>query len=264
MNLIIDFNNAVHRARAGFQRGEHSITYTFMLMLRKMVSTFKPDRVYVVKEGKARARREMFSEYKSNRGSAGDDFWRQHGEILSLLSNLPVHVIRHPERECDDTIAHICRNMHGNEECIIISSDSDFTQLLETSNDRVKLYNPIKELYVEPTQYDYVSWKSLVGDGSDNIPGFPGIGPKRAEKILSTETGLEEFLSADPARRELYERNKTLITFELIEEGIEHTSPNPLQGWDELKSSLISFGFNSIVSDKSWQKFMDSFSSIGG
>jgi 5'-3' exonuclease len=260
MNLIVDFNNTVHRARAGFQRGENSIVYTFMLMLKKMVSNFRPHRVYIVKEGKARKRREMFEDYKANRESAGDDFWRQHSKIVELLSKTPVHIIRHPERECDDTIAHICRELHEDEECTIISSDSDFIQLLSADTQRIKLYNPIKESYVEHTHYDYVSWKSLVGDGSDNIPGFPGIGPKRAEKLLSTPETLEIFL-AQQNNREIYERNLKLITFETIEGDLEHTLP--ATDWVELRESLTNLGFNSIVNDKSWSKFVQAFSTIG-
>lgn len=259
LNLIIDFNNAVHRARAGFSRGEHHVTYTFMLMLRKMVSNFKPDRVYIVKEGKARARRELFEEYKANRESAPDDFWRQHSEILDLVSHMPVHVIRHPERECDDTIAHLCKVAHSREECVIISSDSDFIQLLDTSSDRVKLYNPIKDEYVQPVIYNYVEWKALVGDGSDNIPGFKGIGPKRAEKLLSDPSLLEEFLS-DGDKKNLFERNISLIQFEKIESGLEHSLPS--HDWDGLKNKLSQYNFNSIISDKSWKKFIESFSTI--
>lgn len=260
-NLIVDFNNTVHRARAGFQRGENSVTFTFMLMLRKMINQFKPDRVYIVKEGKARARRELFAEYKANRESAGDDFWRQHGQILELLSKMPVHIVRHPERECDDTIAHICNSLRKDEECVIISSDSDFIQLLKHDDDRVKLFNPIKEIWVESTPYDYVTWKSLVGDGSDNIPGFKGIGPKRAEKILASDQTLKDFLS-EGNNQEIFNRNFTLIRFEDIDGNLEHVEPS--NDWDGLKLSLTSLGFNSIVSDKAWSKFVESFSVIGG
>lgn len=261
MNLIIDFNNTVHRARAGFNRGDHSITFTFMLMLRKMMNQFKPHRVYIVKEGKARARRELFTEYKAQRESAGDDFWRQHGEILNLLSHMPVHIIRHPERECDDTIAHICKVMRKEEQCVIISSDTDFIQLLEPGDSRVALFNPVKEKWIDPTDYDYVAWKSLTGDGSDNIPGFKGVGPKRAEKFMTDPESLKEFLSKDN-NRDIFERNMTLIRFEKIENGLEHSEPK--RDWDTLKRSLESFGFSSIVSDKSWPKFVESFSTIGG
>jgi len=226
-----------------------------------MMNQFKPNRVYIVKEGKARARRELFSEYKAQRESAGDDFWRQHAEILGLLAHMPVHVIRHPERECDDTIAHICKVMRKDEQCIIISSDSDFTQLLEQGDSRVTLFNPVKEKWIDPTDYDYVAWKSLTGDGSDNIPGFKGVGPKRAEKFMTDPESLEEFLSKDD-NKQIFERNMTLIRFEEIDGGLEHSTPNT--NWDALKRSLEHFGFSSIISDKSWPKFVESFSTIGG
>lgn len=259
MNLIIDFNNAVHRARAGMRFGDNSITYTFMLMIRKMVDQFKPKRVYIVREGKAVARREMFSEYKSQRTSPGDDFWRQHAKILELLAKMPVIIIKHPERECDDTIAHIVNVIRKDEECVIISSDSDFTQLLRVGNDRVKLYNPIKKLYVEPTSYDYLQWKSLVGDTSDNIPGFRGVGPKRAEKILSSEVSLEDFLS-EGDNREIFQRNVSLIQFETITHGLDITEKKV--DWDGFRSEIESLGFKSICDDKPWKKFVESFSTI--
>jgi DNA polymerase-1 len=261
MNLIVDFNNTVHRARAGFSRGEHHVTYTFMLMLKKMAVTFKPSRLYIVKEGKARARRELFEEYKANRESAGDDFWRQHSEILELLALMPVNILRHAERECDDTIAHICEVIRKDEECIIVSSDSDFTQLLKVDNDRVKLYNPIKDAYVSATPYDYVEWKALVGDGSDNIPGFKGIGPKRAEKLLLTPGALESFLN-EGDNKAFFNRNTTLIRFEKIDVGLE--SKEPSSEWEALKEKLTAYNFNSIINDKNWKKFVESFSTIVG
>jgi DNA polymerase-1 len=174
---------------------------------------------------------------------------------------MPVHVIRHPERECDDTIAHICKVMRKDEQCVIISSDSDFIQLLETGDNRVALFNPVKEKWIDPTDYDYVAWKSLTGDGSDNIPGFKGVGPKRAEKFMTDPQSLEEFLLKDD-NKQIFERNMTLIRFEEIDGGLEHSTPNT--NWDMLKQALESFGFSSIISDKSWPKFVESFSTIGG
>lgn len=260
MNLVVDFNNAVHRARAGMRFGENSITYTFMLMIRKMVEQFSPSRVYIVREGKAIARKEMFSEYKSQRTSPGDDFWRQHSKILELLSKMPVVIIKHPERECDDTIAHIVNVIRKNEECVVVSSDSDFTQLLSMNDDRVKLYNPIKKSYVEPTHYDYVYWKSLVGDSSDNIPGFRGVGPKKAEKILSSESTLKEFLS-EGDNKKIFDRNISLIRFEDIDSGLDIGEKKV--DWEGFREEIQSLGFKSICDDKPWKKFVESFSTIG-
>jgi len=257
--LVIDFNNMVHRARAGFSKGDHAITYTFFLMLRKTVEKFSPSRVYIVKEGRPQRRHDAFGEYKANRSSAGDDFWRQHGDIVSILTTMPVEIVRHPQRECDDTIAHLVRNVHKDESCVIVSTDTDFIQLLTHGDERIRLWNPGKEVWVQPFACDYVRWKSLVGDGSDNIPGFKGVGGKTAEKLINDESRLNEFLS-EPGRREQYERNLFLIAFHEIEDELERTPTNP--EWTTTRTAFIERGFWSIANDKSWQKYTNTFNTI--
>lgn len=257
--LCIDFNNMVHRARAGFGKGDDSITYTFMLIFRKAVETFGPSRVYIVKEGRPLKRHAMFTEYKAGRASSGDDFWRQHSDILGVMSNLPVHIVRHPERECDDVIAHLANHVHRDENVIIISTDSDFTQLLVPDSDRVKLWNPVKDMWIEATPYDYVAWKSLVGDGSDGIPGFKGIGGKTAIKLLGDAQKLSEFLAVDN-RHEVFDRNLALIMFEPIDDVIEHYTGS--LNTESIRSFFESKGFSSLLKDGPWNKFVNTFANI--
>jgi len=257
--LLIDFNNMVHRARAGFGKGDDSITYTFMLIFRKAVETFDPSRVYIVKEGRPLKRHETFSDYKAGRASSGDDFWRQHGDILNVMSRLPVHIIRHPERECDDVIAHLTNHVHANDPIVIVSTDSDFTQLLVPDDERVKLWNPVKDRWIDATPYDYVMWKSLVGDGSDGIPGFKGIGGKTAVKLLEDNRKLTAFL-AEEGRSDIFHRNMSLITFEPIDDGLEHTS-GTMDSW-AIKTFFESKGFASLLKDGPWNKFVNTFANL--
>lgn len=258
--LVIDFNNMVHRARSGFSRGEHSITYTFLLMFRKTIERFSPSRVYVVKEGRPQHRHDALAEYKANRSSAGDFFWRQHGDILEMLSKMPVSIVRHPQREADDTIAHIVRVVHAEDPCVVVSTDTDFIQLLSGEDvSRIRLWNPTKDAWVEPFACDYVKWKSLTGDGSDNIPGFKGVGAKTAEKLINDPKRLEEFLSA-PDAREKWMRNQFLISFAPIDDGLEWTETQT--DWDSLRALLNERGFESLTGDKPWKKYTNTFSSL--
>ena len=259
--LVIDFNNMVHRARAGFggDKGENTITYTFFTMFRKTVETFDPSRVYIVKEGRPQERKDAFAEYKAGRTSPGDDFWRQHSDIVEILGMMPVHIVRHPHRECDDTIAHLVRNVHSEEPCVVVSSDTDFIQLLTPGNDRIRLWNPIRKVWIEPVAYDYVMWKSLTGDGSDGIPGFKGIGGKTAEKLLSNPTKLDAFLS-EGDNRQIFERNRFLISFLPIEDELEAKYPS--NQWEQVRTAFISRGFWSIANDKSWNKFTNTFREV--
>ena len=257
--LLIDFNNMVHRARAGFGRGPHAITYTFLLMLRKTVEKFSPGKLYIVKEGRPQRRHDTFGEYKTNRSSAGDDFWRQHSEICEILAKMPVSIVRHPLRECDDTIAHLARVTHLDDECIIVSTDTDFIQLLSPESGRIRLWNPIKESWVSPCNYSYVDWKSLVGDGSDNIPGFKGVGGKTAEKLLANQQKLEEFLQ-QPGHRDKFLMNRDLISFHEIHDELDSFEDDT--DWDATRARLTEMGFQSIVSDKSWNKYINTFSTL--
>ena len=259
MNLVIDLANMVHRARSGFQRGENSISFMFSRMFRATVEKFDPDRVYVVLEGKPISRKAALAEYKATRSSPGDDFWRQQADILGILHNLPVWIFRHPQEECDDVIGHIVNEVHKEEECVIVSSDSDFTQLLSTTSDRVRLWNPVKEIWVQAVPYDYVSWKSLTGDSTDGVPGFKGIGGKTAEKIVTTPGKLEEFLEKDN-NREIYNRNYGLISFHKIYEGLEIKHPS--FDVEALHQDFERLGFKSILVEKSWKKFVDTFQNL--
>ena len=259
MNLVIDLANMVHRARAGFQRGENSISFMFSRMFRAAVEKFDPTRVYVVLEGKPVSRKEALAEYKATRSSPGDDFWRQHADVLGILQNLPVWIIRHPHEECDDVIGHIVSDIRKDEECIIISSDSDFTQLLKVGDERVRLWNPVKEIWVQAVPYDYVSWKSLTGDSTDGVPGFKGIGGKTAEKIVTTPGKLEDFLEKSN-NREIYNRNYGLISFHKIYEGLQIKSPS--SNFEEVRNDFERLGFKSILVEKSWKKYVDTFQNL--
>lgn len=259
--LVIDQANMVHRARAGFDRGPHSITYTYLLMLRKTISLIKPDKVYIVKEGKPIARKETFSGYKSGRSSPGDDFWRQFDDILRILDTFPVTIIRHPLREADDTIAYIVNKIHFEDECVVSSTDTDFIQLLRHGDDRVKLWNPKKEVYVEAPLYDYVKWKSIVGDSSDAIPGFKGIGAKTAEKMLMHPDKLQEFLSRD-GNMEKYDRNFYLISFHGIEDQENLEISGPKTNWDSVRSLFEERNFKSLLKDKPWNRFVSTFENL--
>lgn len=258
--LIIDFNNAVHRARAGFNKGDHSITFTFFQSLRKLVENFNPFKIFIVKEGRPQVRHDLLDTYKANRTSAGDDFWRQHSDILKILSAMPVTIVRHPFRECDDTIAHVARNLNEDEECVIISTDTDFIQLLNANN-RIRLFNPVKDVWVEQFSADYVMWKSLVGDGSDNIPGFQGVGGKTAMKLLNDPKRLKDFLSVED-RQEKFDRNIKLISFQSIDnvDELEYTSVSP--DWNVVNQEFTIREFKSLINPKYWQKYVNTFSNV--
>lgn len=270
--LCIDFMNLAHRARSGFLAGPAPVVYNFFRQFKSLVDKFKPSRIYVVLEGKPVERYELHKDYKANRKVALDDprraelekFFKQKDEILDLLGRFPVCIVRHPTFECDDTIANLATKSWHNVPWTIVSSDSDFTQLLG-ENKHVSVWNPVKKEYVAATEYDYVTWKALRGDSTDNIPGVPGCGDVTALKLVNDPDALAEYLS-DPARADVFARNYELIGFKQWseEDRMKMTSFVGTKDWSIVRDRFDKYGFKSITNDESWQKFVVSFDGLWG
>ena len=138
---------------------------------------------------------------------------------------------------------------------------SDFIQLYNACTN-VSLYNPIKKKFVPHPGFDYVTWKSLKGDGSDNISGFYGIGDKRALALADDKNILNEFLDRDQ-NRELFERNYRLIKFfDLSEEMHKLERSIPTADWPTIRKQFIEFEFFSMTNDKSWEKYVRTFQNL--
>ena len=272
--LCIDFMNQAHRARSGFQMGPAPVVFNFFRQFKSLVDQFKPNRVYVVLEGRPVKRHEALSEYKANRIVGEDDpkykelqkFFSQKDVIVDMLKNhFPVSVVRHPTSECDDTIYNLINRSSTAIPWTVVSSDTDFIQLLQEFP-HVKLWNPVKKEYVSaPENYDYVTWKALRGDPTDNIPGIPGVGDKTAEKIASDPDELAKFL-IDPEKSTIFTRNYDLVDFMTWgdDERELMTSSCPTKNWDAIRESFDGYGFKSMVKEETWQKFISSFNSLWG
>jgi len=266
--------NFLHRARSGFTMGPAPVVYNFMRNFRAIVEQFAPDYIYFVLEGHPQQRIDMLPQYKANRqveadGKAYEEqkkFFKQVDHIIQLLvASFPVSVVRHPEFECDDTIYNVIRALSEVDkkfEFTVISNDSDFTQLL-CEFDSVSVYNPMLKKYVEKPEVDYVTWKALRGDGSDNIPGIPGVGDVTATKAMEDPDLLLEILARVGAA-EIFQRNMSLIKFitwsendqEKLERPGTHVKP---QSWESLRQAFESYGFKSMLKPETWTKFVGTF-----
>lgn len=258
--LLIDGYNMLHRSRSGWAKGENPIIFNFFRSFRAVVDKFKPDVTYFVLEGRPVKRLDMMGEYKGQRVYHDkDDFNRQRKEIIQLLKDkFPVRVVRHPNYECDDVLAALATDKHSNDECIVVSSDTDFYQLLQTHSN-LKLYNPVKKEFIVAPTFDYVTWKALRGDATDNIPGFKGVGDKRALSLVESVDDLEAFLSRDD-NRSMFDRNCQMIRFHNLTDELESLEVNePKVDWHDLRSLFNEMKFFSITNDKSWSKFVKTF-----
>ena len=261
--LFLDAYNLIYRAKSGFTKGDNYVIYNFFRGLRPLVAKYNPDIVYFVLEGRPKHREELsMGNYKSNRKTQGDFFHAQKASIIEAVKEfMPFVSIRHPKFECDDVIAtYVYKHANAGDECFVISSDSDFIQLHNVCN--VTLYNPVKKKEIKKPDYDYVVWKALRGDPTDNIRGIPRVGDKTADKLVRDEKMLLEFLSNDN-NREIFDRNVNLIRLVDLsnaEDEMEITASK----LDEvnLQNYFIELGFDSMLKEKTWQNYIKTFKGV--
>jgi DNA polymerase-1 len=260
--LLLDGYNLIHRARFGFGEGDFNVVFNFFRGLRPLVEKFTPDKVYFVLEGYPKENKTLLPEYKANRVRVEDSFYEQKNKIISLIKTcMPIDVIRHPDFECDDVLYNIAKQWHANDHVFIVSSDTDFIQVYSDLND-VTIWNPIKKKVVIDPGYDYVLWKALRGDKTDNIPGIKGIGDKTAEYLVNNKDMLEE-RKKDAEFNTQLERNISLIKFaDLTGRMGECETHKSLPDWDALKLEFEKMEFASMTNDASWKKFIETYKCI--
>ena len=268
--MILDGYNLLHRARFGFRRGEYFVIFNFIRGVRSIIEKFNPKKVYFVLEGKPKHREQIASSYKANRKIDESDpkfqemkeFHRQKKLAINLMKEFPVTIIRHPDYECDDTIANLVER-HKGEESLIISSDSDFNQLLNTY-DLLNIYNPVKKSFVEKTEYCYLTWKSLRGDKTDNIDGIKGCGDKTALRLVKDPILLETWLAKDESRRSIMNRNLSLIRLKIFsdDEWKEIEEESFCLNESLIKETIEIFNFTSMLKEKAWKNFIKTFKNL--
>lgn len=259
--LLLDAYNLIHRAYHSPVTGENSGVYSFFRSLRPLIEKFDPDLVYFILEGYPHHRFKELPEYKGNRGKHSSEFHDQKDKIIGIMKQcFPFIVIRHPDYECDDIIANLIWNMHATDECVVVSTDTDFLQLYNDLH-LVEIYNPIKKVFMSKPDIDYVKWKALRGDASDNVQGLKGIGDKRARKLLESPEIWEEFFIKRPDDKIIFEKNLRLIKFYDLGPAFEKECEIDYSPADfkKLKFYFNEMEFSSIIKEKAWNKFVDTF-----
>lgn len=180
----------------------------FLKSIGAAIKTLKPTRVICVFDGEGGSlnRRKIYKDYKSGRRSR-IKFNRTYTEMISMedennnmkfefariidyLKKLPVTIISAPNVEADDVIAYLALDYFKNSNVNIMSTDKDFLQLI---NEKIKVWSPVKKiLYGEEelfeeygiTSNNFIFYRILNGDESDNIPGINGAGLKTIKKAF--------------------------------------------------------------------------------
>ncbi len=210
--ILVDGNSLLYRAffairylstRDGLPT---NALYGFAGMLLKLLAEEEPDCVIVAFDAPEKTfRHEEYSGYKATRAPTPDELKQQAPLARDLARSLGCAVLEVPGYEADDIVGSCARSAERlGYDVLVVTGDLDELQLV---SDRVRVavtgrgvsditvYDPqaVRERFgLSPEQF--VDYKALKGDPTDNIPGVPGVGDRTASRLVAQFGGLDGLL----------------------------------------------------------------------
>lgn len=234
---VIDGNSLMHRAfhavpptmNAPDGRPTNAI-FGFLNMFLKMIDAFNPDGVVVAfDKGKPRVRMEMLPQYKAQRPPMDPDLHAQFPMIKELLTALNVPILQSEGWEGDDILGTMARlGEEAGCDMLLVTGDRDMYQLVTEhvnvvstrkglSDVAIMTPESVDDLYHGITPALVPDFYGLKGDTSDNIPGVPGIGPKKASALIAQYGSLDEVVAhADEVKGKMGENLRAHIDDALL------------------------------------------------
>ena len=280
--LVVDGSSLIYRAyhspalsrlqtRDGVPSG---IVFGFHRSLNVTISHYQPQALCVVFDPRGKTvRHDWLASYKANRPPTPQEIVDGFEFVKQLLQYRNIPFLSIARQEADDvigTLAYLAKEQHW--QCNIVSSDKDLCQLINESTRMVNVHNGkiremdrhavIEKYGVGPDQM--IDWLALTGDAVDNIPGVPGIGPKKAAQLLTKFANIEgikanlhqipgklgESLRNELDQLSLYQKLTTINTqlhleYDELNQPITHyqLTPPSAQQIDQLKAFYYRFDF---------------------
>jgi len=200
--MVVDALNLAFRYKHSKKR---NFAEDYLRTVQSLAHSYKAGEVLIAADkGSSTYRKELLPEYKANRKekyekqteAEAEDFrlFMEDFEKTMLLLESHFKVFRYKGVEADDIAAYITKVSDKN--IWLISSDKDWDLLINPKVSRFSYvtrkeitYENWKEHYEVPIE-QYSDFKCLVGDSGDNVPGIPGVGPKRAISLLEQFGGI--------------------------------------------------------------------------
>ena len=211
--LIVDSLNIAFRWK---HQGVTDFKYDYVRTVESLAKSYNAGNIIIAADGGSSYRKDILPSYKANRKEKYAEqtpqeekefamFMAEFSNTLTLLKE-KYPVFQFKGVEADDIAAYISMNLdkYGLDECWMVSSDKDWDLLI---NDRVSRFSTVtrKETTVHnwDEHYDfeipdYITFKCLTGDKGDNVPGIPGIGPKRAVQLMEQYGDVFDIYDACP------------------------------------------------------------------
>ena len=211
--LIVDSLNIAFRWK---HQGVTDFKYDYVRTVESLAKSYNAGNIIITADGGSTYRKDILPTYKANRKEKYAEqtpqeekefamFMAEFSNTLTLLKE-KYPVFQFKGVEADDIAAYISMHLeeYGLDECWMISSDKDWDLLI---TDKVSRFSTVtrKETTVHnwDEHYDfdipdYITFKCLTGDKGDNVPGIPGIGPKRAVQLMEQYGDVFDIYNACP------------------------------------------------------------------
>ena len=212
--LIVDALNLAFRWK---HQGRTDFRYEYQSTVKSLAKSYDCRYIIITADwGSSSYRKEISPDYKQNRKDkfaeqseeeriAFEEFFEEFEASLDLLAE-DYPVLRYKGVEADDIAAHLVKykDKYDLEYIWLISSDRDWDLLIQEKVGRfsyvtrkeVRLDNWNEHYEIAPEEY--ISMKCLTGDKGDNVPGIPGIGPKRAVQLIRDYGDAMDIYNATP------------------------------------------------------------------
>lgn len=201
--LVVDGNSLAYRAFHAYQPDQLAddgrplgAIYGFLALLSGICDRVGPDAIVVGFDCRKRSvRRDRFPGYKAQRPDRDPMLLLQIRDLTCLLERLGIPVICPEGWEADDVLGSGAQAAEeAGWRCLLATSDRDAYALVSPTTTLLRLGSGLDSAReVTPAQVrrmvgvrtdQYTEFAALRGDSSDNLPGIPGIGAKRAAALL--------------------------------------------------------------------------------
>ncbi len=203
--LLLDSNSLMHRAYHALPNLKTSTgLYTgaifgFLNILLRLIKEQQPTHIAAAFDLKGPTfRHEMYKEYKATRKPMDEELRQQVEPLKELLRLMGIKIVSMQGYEGDDILGTLAKRFE--DKCVIVTGDRDSFQLVSPTTQifwtkrgvtEIEVYDEARLLAEGFTPSQYVDYKALRGDPSDNIPGIPGIGEKTAKQLIERFGSLE-------------------------------------------------------------------------
>jgi 5'-3' exonuclease len=214
--LVVDSLNLAFRYK---HSGATDFAEDYLRTVQSLKKSYKANKVIIAgDQGSSKYRKEIYPDYKQNRKdkfeqqteaekAAFELFFEDFTKTLDYIQETTDYpVLRFPGVEADDIAAYIVNTKKSlnTDHIWLVSSDKDWDLLIQPKVSRFS-YVTRKETtwenwstHYDFTPEDYISIKCLTGDTGDNVPGVPGIGPKRAQQLVAEYGSTYDIIASIP------------------------------------------------------------------